>query len=60
MTNADKFLSLALWIGILGFIAYQLLQEANMRQHCNKGGGVVVISSNLTAVCVRRAPGGPR
>jgi len=55
MTNADKLLSLAIWIGILGFIAYQLFQEASMSQQCSKDGGVVVIASNLTGVCVRRA-----
>ena len=55
MTNTDKFLSFAIWFCVLGFICYQLFQEANMGGQCNKDGGVVVIASNLTGVCVRRA-----
>ena len=54
MTNTDRFLSFAIWFFILGFIGYQLSQEANMGRQCNKDGGVVVIASNLTGVCVRR------
>jgi membrane protein DedA with SNARE-associated domain len=56
MTNTDRLLSFAIWACILGFIGYQLFQEANMGRQCSKGGGVVVIASNLTGVCVRRAP----
>jgi hypothetical protein len=55
MTNTDKFLSFAIWVFILSFIGYQLFQEVNMGRQCNKDGGVVVIASNLTGVCVRRA-----
>ena len=55
MTNTDKLMCFALWVCALGFIAYQLLQEANMSKQCIKTGGVVVISSRLSAVCVRRA-----
>ena len=55
MTNTDKFLSFAIWVFILGFIGYQLFQEANMGRQCSKGGGVVVIASNLTGACVRPA-----
>ena len=55
MTNTDKFLSFAIWFCILGFIGYQLFQESNMGRQCNKDRGVVVIASNLTGVCVRRA-----
>ena len=54
MTNTDRFLSFAIWFFILGFIGYQLSQEANMGRQCNKDGGVVVIASNLTGVCVSR------
>ena len=57
MTNADKFLHFAIWAGLLGFITYQLLQEMHMRDQCHASGGVMVISSQLNAVCVQRAPG---
>jgi len=60
MTNTDKFLSLALWVVILGFVGYVLAQEVRMSQQCKKDGGVVVIAANLTAACVpvqQKAPG---
>jgi hypothetical protein len=56
MAKTNTILSFVIWACILGFIGYPLFLEAKMGQQCSKDGGVVVIASNLTGVCVRRAP----
>ena len=55
MTRTDRFLSLALWFCLIGFICRVVTQEIALAKSCTQQGGVMVISSNFSSVCVRRA-----
>ena len=55
MSRTDKFLSLTLWFCVIGFICRVVTQEIALAKSCAQQGGAMVISSNFSSICVRRA-----